>query len=91
MTALLNDLLSWLSGRGSERRDNCRDGRQPAADGCAAARNPLFDEEAQAAAAAELKEEVADEKAGRAVRSAVQCGVQLRRVNMPASKDPCAC
>ena len=54
MTALFNDLLSWVSDRGSERRD----GRRP----CGDVRPAHVDKDAQAAAAAEIRQDAEDER-----------------------------
>ena len=54
VTALFNDFLSWLRGRGSERRDS----KQHAED----VRPAHVDKEAQAAAAAEIRQDAEDER-----------------------------
>ena len=67
MTALFNDLVSWVSGRNAKRNAKGTDGGQQAAD---ASEQPPYDKEAQAAAAAELRQDAADER-GHAVRGCV--------------------
>ena len=65
MAALFNDLVSWLRGRKAERHGRSGDGREQATHFAA---HPPYDKEAQAAAAAELKQDAADER-GHAVRT----------------------
>ena len=72
VTALFNDLVSHLRGRNAERSGKSRDGRESAEQ--SAAQLP-FDKEAQAAAAAELRQDAADER-GHAVRCRAAAGRQ---------------
>lgn len=64
VTALFNDLVSWVSGRNAERQAKGQNGSQQVAD---ASEHPHFDKDAQAAAAAEIRQDAADER-GHAVR-----------------------
>ena len=64
VTALFNDLVSWVSGRNAQQQAKGSGGSQQFAD---AGEHPHFDKEAQAAAAAEIRQDAADER-GHAVR-----------------------
>ena len=59
VTALFNDLRSWLRDRNADRRGQSQKGRQHGNGGAA---HPPHDKDAQAAAAAELRQDAADER-----------------------------